>query len=108
MAEITDLLRRIRAGDESASGELIPLVYAELHRIAQRHLRHERPGHTLQPTALVNEVYLRMFQSAHPAFADRVHFMALASRIMRQILVDYARRQAAPRGIILRPVLHFR
>ncbi len=77
----------------------MPLVYAELHRIARRHLSKERPDHTLQPTALVNEVYLRMFDHAKPHFADRAHFMALASRIMRSILVDYARtRAAAKRG----------
>jgi RNA polymerase sigma factor (TIGR02999 family) len=94
-AAITELLRRIRQGDGAASEELIPLVYGELHRIARKHLRKERPGHTLQPTALVNEAYLRIFQAAQPLFADRAHFMALASRVMRRILVDYARRRAA-------------
>ena len=93
--QITELLRRVRAGDESASNELMPLVYGELHRIARTHLRKERPGHTLQPTALVNEAYLRIFQSSPPEFVDRAHFMALASRVMRRVLVDYARRRAA-------------
>jgi RNA polymerase sigma factor (TIGR02999 family) len=93
--QITELLRRVRAGDESASNELIPLVYGELHRIAKNHLRNERPGHTLQPTALVNEAYLRIFRSSSPEFVDRAHFMALASRVMRRVLVDYARRRAA-------------
>jgi RNA polymerase sigma factor (TIGR02999 family) len=94
-AQITELLRRVRSGDESASDELLPLVYGELHRIAQRHLRKERPGHTLQATALVNEAYLRIFQGSQPQFADRAHFLALASRVMRRVLVDYARRRAA-------------
>lgn len=77
----------------------MPAVYAELHRIARRHLSKERPDHTLQPTALVNEVYLKMFDASHPQFSDRAHFMAIASRIMRGILVDYARaRGAAKRG----------
>lgn len=96
--DITALLRRVREGDASASEELMPAVYGELHRIAERHLRRERPQHTLQPTALVNEAYLRMFRS-NPEFPDRAHFMAFASGIMRRILVDYARtRSAAKRG----------
>jgi RNA polymerase sigma factor (TIGR02999 family) len=92
--QITELLRRVRGGDESASNELMPLVYGELHRIARKHLRNERPGHTLQPTALVNEAYLRIFQNSLPQFVDRAHFLALASRVMRRVLVDYARRRA--------------
>jgi RNA polymerase sigma-70 factor (ECF subfamily) len=77
----------------------MPVVYAELHRIARRQLRKERPHHTLQPTALVNEVFVKIFESAKPQFCDRAHFMALASRIMRGILVDYARaRGSAKRG----------
>lgn len=98
-AQITELLLRVRAGDSSASDELMPVVYAELHRIARRHLSKERQDHTLQPTALVNEVYLRMFRGSNPQFSDRAHFMAIASRIMRSILVDYARaRASAKRG----------
>jgi RNA polymerase sigma-70 factor, ECF subfamily len=97
--QITELLQRVRSGDSSASDELMPLVYAELHRIARRHLSKERQDHTLQPTALVNEVYLRLFQSSNPKFSDRAHFMAIASRIMRSVLVDYARaRGSAKRG----------
>jgi RNA polymerase sigma-70 factor (ECF subfamily) len=97
--QVTELLRRVRAGDSSASDELMPLVHAELHRIARRHLRNERQGHTLQPTALVNEVYLRIFESSNPQFSDRAHFLAIASRTMRSILVDYARaRGTAKRG----------
>jgi RNA polymerase sigma-70 factor (ECF subfamily) len=97
--EITELLERARAGDASASDELMSRVHAQLHRIARKHLNKERPDHTLQPTALVNEAYLRMFGGSHPQFADRTHFIAFASRVMRRILVDYARaRGAARRG----------
>lgn len=97
--QITALLQRVREGDASASEELAPLVHAELHRIAQQRLRRERRDHTLQPTALVNEAYLRIFQNSSPAFADRAHFRAFASRIMRRILVDHARvRGAKKRG----------
>jgi RNA polymerase sigma factor (TIGR02999 family) len=85
----------VRDGDTAAADELMPAVYAELHRIAQRHLRHERPGHTLQPTALVNEAYLRMFGDANPHFPDRAHFLAFASRVMRRVLVDHARMRGA-------------
>ena len=94
-AQITELLRRVSSGDSSASHELMPLVYAELHRIAQRHFRKERRGHTLQPTALVNEACLRIFGQSDAEFADRAHFMAFASQIMRRILVDHARTRAA-------------
>ena len=72
-------------------------VHAQLHRIARTHLYKERPGHTLQPTALVNEAYLRMFGDSHPEFADRTHFISFASRVMRRILVDYARARHAER-----------
>jgi RNA polymerase sigma factor (TIGR02999 family) len=97
--QITELLRRVRAGDSCASDELMPMVYAELRRIARQRLRNERQDHTLQPTALVNEVYLRLFESTTPQFSDRAHFMAIASRMMRSILVDYARaRGSAKRG----------
>ncbi len=73
----------------------MPLVYAELRRTAARCLRRERPGHTLQPTALVNEAFLRMFGRANPSVSDRAHFLALASQMMRRILVDYARERGA-------------
>jgi RNA polymerase sigma-70 factor (ECF subfamily) len=97
--QITQLLRRVRAGDSAAANELMPAVYAELRRIAGRHLRKERPDHTLSPTALVNEAYLRMFEQAPPDFADRAHFLALTTRVMRSILVDHARaRESAKRG----------
>jgi RNA polymerase sigma-70 factor, ECF subfamily len=94
---ITELLHQMRGGDESARGELISVVYQTLHRIAQSQLRWERPGHTLQPTALVNEAYLKLFGHSEIQFADRAHFFAVVSRVMRQILVDHARARAAAR-----------
>jgi RNA polymerase sigma-70 factor (ECF subfamily) len=98
-SRITELLGRARGGDDFATNELMSLVHTQLHRIAQKHLSRERPDHTLQPTALVNEAYLRMFGDSQPQFADRTHFIAFASRVMRRILVDYARaRKAAIRG----------
>ena len=93
--QITELLRRVREGDSEASQELMPLVYAELRTIAGRYLRKERKDHTLQPTALVNEVYIRMFGAAAPNVANKSHFLAIASRMMRRILVDYARTKAS-------------
>jgi RNA polymerase sigma-70 factor (ECF subfamily) len=97
--QITELLERARAGDVSASNELMSQVHTQLHRIAKKHLNKERSDHTLQPTALVNEAYLRMFGGAPPQFTNRTHFIAFASRVMRRILVDYARtRGAARRG----------
>ena len=85
----------MRTGDESALKELVAALYGELHRIAARHLQGERPAHTLQPTALVHEAYLKLLGDRERQFADRAHFLAVASRIMRQILVDYARGRAA-------------
>lgn len=97
--QITQLLRRVREGDADAAHELMPLVYSELHRIAGRYLRRERADHTLQPTALVNEAYLKMFGNATPEVGDKAHFLAVASQIMRRILVDYARaRSSEKRG----------
>src|SRR5262245_8251239 len=74
--------------------DLTPALYDELHRIASRHLRGERPNHTLQATALVHEAYLKLFDLKARSFADEVHFLAVASRVMRQVLVDYARSRA--------------
>jgi RNA polymerase sigma factor (TIGR02999 family) len=93
--QITELLQRVREGDADASHELMPLVYSELRRIAGKYLRRERKDHTLQPTALVNEVYLRMFGDAAPNVADKAHFLAIASQMMRRILVDYARARGS-------------
>ena len=97
-SRVTQLLRLARDGDRSAANELMPIVYPELHRIARRQLRSERPDHTLQPTALINEAYLKILGSG-AEFSDRAHFLAFASRLMRSILVDHARaRNASKRG----------
>ncbi len=96
-SSITELLHQMRAGDESARGELISVVYHTLHRIAESQLRKERPDHTLQPTALVNEAYLKLFGHSEIEFADRAHFFAVVSRAMRRILVDHARARATAR-----------
>lgn len=94
-APIQQLFERLRTGDDSALGELTPTLYNELRRIASRHLRGERPDHTLQPTALVHEAYLKLFDGAGREFTDEVHFLAVASRVMRQVLVDYARARTS-------------
>lgn len=96
---VTQLLVRWRAGDPEALQQLIPLVYAELREIARLRLLGERPGHTLQSAALVHEAYLRMFDQQPFGTENRTHFLAIASRLMRQILVDHARSfGAAKRG----------
>jgi RNA polymerase sigma factor (TIGR02999 family) len=89
---VTELLRRVSGGDRAAENDLIAQVYPNLHAMAKVHFRFERPEHTLQPTALVNEVYLKLIGDAPAAWKDRAHFFAVASRAMRQILTDYARR----------------
>jgi len=91
---VPQLLERLRTGDQSVLNDLVAALYDELRRIAARHLRGERPEHTLQTTALVHEAYLRLFSDAPRQFVDRVHFLAVASRVMRQVLVDYARARA--------------
>jgi RNA polymerase sigma factor (TIGR02999 family) len=97
--EVTRLLLAWRQGDRAALESLIPLVYVDLHRMAERHLRGERPGHTLQPTAIVNEAYLRLVGSEGGDWQNRAHFFAAAARSMRRILVDHARsRDAKKRG----------
>ena len=93
--EVTALLATLRDGDRGALDRLLPLVYRELRERAHNQLAHRRPGDTLSTTALVHEAYLKLAGSAHQAYQDRVHFFAVASRAMRQILVDYARRSAA-------------
>jgi RNA polymerase sigma factor (TIGR02999 family) len=92
---VPKLFERLRTGDSSAQNELPQALYDELHRIAARHLRAERPHHTLQATALVHEAYLKIFDRQEQKFTDEVHFLAVASRVMRQVLVDYARARAA-------------
>src|SRR5262245_17145331 len=103
--QVTYLLQRWREGERNALDELMPLVYAELRRIAQAFMRRQPPGHTLQPTALVNEAFIKLFGDARPDVTDRAHFLALMSRVMRQVLVDHARAiGAAKRGGGERPV----
>ena len=93
--DVTRLLAQWSKGDRSALDRLSPLVHDELRRIAQRRMRHERTGHTLQPTALVNELYLRLASGLKdPDFANRAQFFAACGQVMRHILVDYARAQA--------------
>lgn len=96
---VSALLMKWRAGDQEALQALIPLVYQELRRIAQHHLQQERSDHTLQSTALVHEAYLRLMKQAPADVTNRTHFLAVASQLMRQILVDHARgHRAAKRG----------
>lgn len=96
---ITQLLIRWNNGDESALEKLMPLVYAELRRLASNYLRRERQGHTLQPTALVNEAYLRLVDQTHANWQNRSQFYGIAAQLMRRILVDHARqRHAEKRG----------
>ena len=100
---ITILLSRLRGGDREAFDQLMPLVYQELHRIAEGYVRRESPNQTLQPTALINEAYLRLAESRGAGYQNRTHFFGIAARVMRQILVDNARaRQAAKRGADLK------
>jgi len=92
---VTQLLVRWRAGDQQALEQLIPVLYKELREIARYHLQRERPGHTLQSAALVHEAYLRLLDQKPFEAENRAHFLAVASRLMRQILVDYARSHTA-------------
>jgi RNA polymerase sigma factor (TIGR02999 family) len=89
--EITQLLLDWSHGQQAALDQLIPLVHDELHRIAKRHMGRERPGQTMQTTALVNEAYLRLIDSSHVRWQNRAHFFAIAAQLMRRILVDFAR-----------------
>jgi RNA polymerase sigma factor (TIGR02999 family) len=99
MTSVVDLIRGVRAGDRTEFDRLFASLYEELRRLARRHLRHRTPGQTLDTTALIHEAYLRMVDQSREEWADRAHFFAYASRVMRTILVDNARRQgAAKRG----------
>lgn len=94
MSEITPLLAGWRNGDDAALERLAPLVYAELRRIAARQMQRERPGHTLQPTALVNEAFMRLAGGDGATWQDRAHFYAVCAQVMRRILIDHARAGA--------------
>lgn len=95
----TELLRAWSQGDGSALDRLVPLLYEELHRLARRYMRQERPDHTLQATSLVNEAYLRLIDVNRVEWRDRAHFLAVAAQMMRRILVEFARnRKRQKRG----------
>ena len=97
--EVTQLLLAWRDGDAAALGRLTPMVYEELHRLARHYMAREKPGHTLQATALVNEAYVRLVDSSRVRWQGRAHFVAIAAQLMRRILVDFARsRQYQKRG----------
>ena len=97
--DVTILLQRMRDGDNDAANRLIPLVLAELRQLAQHYLKGERAGHTLQPTALVNEAYLRLVGDQARSWQNRAHFIGVTASLMRRILIDQARRhRAAKRG----------
>ena len=96
---VTDLLKRWSLGDDAALAELTPLVYEELGRLAHHHMGGQRPNHTLQTTALINEVYLRLADQTDPRWQNRAHFFGVAAQVMRRVLVDMARtRDRAKRG----------
>jgi RNA polymerase sigma-70 factor (ECF subfamily) len=90
-ADVTALLTQLSKGDQSVVPKLMPVVYDELRRLAAGYLRQERPDHTLQPTALVNEAYLRLVEQRHTKWKNRAHFFGVAAQLMRRILVDHAR-----------------
>ena len=97
--EVTGLLQKWGQGDEEALQKLIPLVYEELHAAASRYMAQERPGHTLQPTALIHETYLRLVDIRQVQWQNRAHFLAICARLMRRILIDFARtRRYKKRG----------
>ena len=97
--EVTRILGEMREGDESAAARLFPLVYSELRALAGALFRRERAGHTLQPTAVVHEAWIRLAGGKEPDYRDRTHFLAVAARAMRQVLVDHARgRDREKRG----------
>jgi RNA polymerase sigma factor (TIGR02999 family) len=93
-ADVTSLLVEWKAGNQDARNQLIPLLYGELHRMAERHMRHERDALTLQPTALVHEAYMRLVQQQLPDWESRSHFFGVAAHLMRQLLVEHARKRS--------------
>ncbi len=96
--DVTAILRRWSEGDRRALDRLTPIVYDELRRLARRYVRQERPGHSLQATALVNEAYMRLVDYKRMQWQDRAHFFAVSAQLMRRILVDHARRHNLKRG----------
>ena len=96
--DISGILRAWSDGDQSALDRLTPIVYDELHRLARRYMRYERPGHSLQTSALVNEAYLRLVDYERMEWQNRAHFFAVSAQVMRRILVDHARRRNLKRG----------
>ncbi|MGA2194972.1 MAG: sigma-70 family RNA polymerase sigma factor [Bryobacteraceae bacterium] len=103
--QVTHLLQAWGEGEQGALDELVPLVYQELHRLAQVYMSRERSGHTLQTTALVNEAYLRLVDTTQASWQNRAHFFAICANVMRRILVEWARsRQALKRGGAARPL----
>src|SRR5215467_9997638 len=96
--EISELLRAWSEGDQRALDGLTPIVYRELRRLAHHYMERERPGHTLQTTALVNEAYMRLVDYKRMEWQDRAHFFAVAAQVMRRILVDHARSHNVKRG----------
>src|SRR5512144_3238834 len=94
-SDVTELLSRWTRGDHEALDALVPVVYGELRRMAARYLRRERPEHTLQPTALVHEAFLRLIDQRDVHWQSRAHFFGVSAQLMRRILVDYARERAA-------------
>src|SRR6185295_1740021 len=95
--DVTALLVAWSGGDEAAFERLVPLVHAELHRLARRYMGRERPGHTLQTSALVNEAYARLINWKDARFRDRAHFFGVSAQLMRRILVDFARSRPRAR-----------
>jgi RNA polymerase sigma factor (TIGR02999 family) len=102
--DVSELLRAWSGGDQSALSRLTPIVYDELRRLARRYMRRERPGHSLQTTALVNEAYMRLVDYERMQWQDRAHFFAVSAQVMRRILVEHARRHNLKRGGAVRHV----
>ena len=102
--DVTELLQAWSAGDREALERLTPIVHAELHRIARRYLSRERPGHTLQTTALVNEAYIRLIDWKNVRWQNRAHFFGVSAQLMRRILVDFARRRPHLKNMEIRHV----
>src|SRR5271166_4527427 len=96
--QVTEFLRAWSDGDRAALDRLTPIVYDELHRLARRYMRGERPGHSLQTSALVNEAYMRLVDYKNMQWQNRAHFFAVSAQLMRRILVDHARRRNLKRG----------